>query len=476
MSAETEIYQPGSVLVSASELQRMGLKKYQNEGKIAEAGQLFELAANIEPGSAELPFNAGRCAMDLSDWFAAAYWNRRALELNPAHYGAMCNLSVALLWLGENEQAALFADLATQTDAKLPHGWSARGFAAMHSGDPKEALRFWDIALSIDPNFPEAAFNKAAVQLEQLDFSAGSPEFYKWKNGGQPDKFSGFTVPPCPAWAGEAMTDKTILIWGEQGLGDQILFAGMVNEVCDRAKKVILCVTDQLVPLFARAFPRATVVPHRHATYIRMWEVDLHCPLGALPAFLRKGREDFTPPESYLTADPDRVKAIRARYKKIAGDRPLIGVSWASDSRYGVFKSTELDEHWGPIFATPGVQFISLQYGLTRHECRGIMPSPREVDGTHIESWAALIGAMDAVISVSNTAVHFAGAMGIPTLAMIPRGAGRLWYWFDLPRDEAGTMDCLWYPSVRLIPQERVGDWEGPIAVAAKALREISNT
>lgn len=438
-----------------------------------EAYEFYAAAARVETNVAVLAFNAGRVAMDLRRWFDAVDWNRKAIAIKPDFVDALCNLAVSCLWLGLNDAAHVHATKACELAPTFPNAWSALAFACLHRGDNVAAKEMFGKALELNPNFPEAAFNLAALQLMEMDFSAGSPEFYKWRTTERPESFSGFPAPQGNAWKGEALTGKSILLWGEQGIGDQILFSCMIDEICDQAADVWVVVDDRLVSLFTRSFPRAHVVGLKMRIYLDPRPFDFHCPLGALPAYLRRSITDFANgmKGKYLVADPVRVDAMRARFCR--GDKLLVGVSWASESRYGFFKSTDLETDWGPVLKYRGLaHFVSLQYGDIRREAIGMMPVPRDITGDDLENWAALIAVCDLVITVSNTTAHMAGALAVDCFTIVPRGAGRLWYWFERPKEIFGTMECLWYPSMLLAAPDRPRDWTKPMELAGEYLKQ----
>ena len=178
----------------------------------------------------------------------------------------------------------------------------------------------------------------------------------------------------------------------------------------------------------------------------------------------------FPDTQPFLKPDPVRV----ARYReKLQGDddNPLIGISWRSANPLaGPDKSTDLVLHWRPLLEQEGVRFICLQYGDVSDELEALqkqtgceivndptLDPTRDVDG-----FAALVASMDLVISTSNTTVHVAGGLGIPTWTLLPSAYGRPWYWFD----RGGT--APWYPGVRLYRSN--GDWTALIAQVAQEL------
>ena len=163
---------------------------------------------------------------------------------------------------------------------------------------------------------------------------------------------------------------------------------------------------------------------------------------------------------------------MRAAYTANDPDKTIIGIAWHSaNPTAAAQKSTSLLE-WGPLLQTPGAIFVSLQYGNHAAEVRAAeaafgcrIVTDKTVDSLKdIDAFAAQVAAMDHVVSVSNTTVHVAGGLGVPTSVLLPKAFGKIWYWF-LERS-----DSPWYPSLTLHRQTRAGAWNDIIAAAARTL------
>lgn len=181
----------------------------------------------------------------------------------------------------------------------------------------------------------------------------------------------------------------------------------------------------------------------------------------------------------YLAADPALVTAAAARLAThsagVAGEeRPLrVGVSWRSgNAGLGAHKSIPLAQ-WAPILRIPKVAFVSLQYGDTASERAAVetelgVPVWQDPDVDPLQDMdaaAAQLACLDLVVTVSNTAAHLAGALGVPTWLLLPApGHGLLWYWM------LDRTDSPFYPSLRCFRQRRPGDWSGVIGMVAEAL------
>jgi len=268
-------------------------------------------------------------------------------------------------------------------------------------------------------------------------------------------------------WDGGSLSQKRVLVWSEYGLGDEILFANLLSDVLNEAAACTLVCSPRLVSLFSRSFPRARVVAFGspiEGTH------DVHVALTDLAQRFRPDLASFPQHDGYLHAHPESAAALRSRYAA----RRLVGIAWRSSSgATGPFKSAPL-ENWAAALSIPDVTFVSLQYGDVGSEL-GAFRARTGIDIAHdatvdsggdLDPFAAQVQAMDLVISVSNTTVHVAGAMGKPVWILVPEGPGAHWYWF---RERA---DNPWYPSARLFRQKHPGDWTAPLGEVAAALRK----
>jgi hypothetical protein len=259
------------------------------------------------------------------------------------------------------------------------------------------------------------------------------------------------------------------LVWGEQGLGDQILHAGMVPEVIERATSVVLEVEPRLIALFARSFPGvevAALAPELHDGPLAA-----HTPLGALGQHLRPSWDAFPRREQgYLVADPDRAASLRERLTR--DGHTAIGLFWRSVAPLiGRSKSAELID-FAPLLRLPDCRFVDLQYGDTLADRRFVtrelgirVERLDDIDNTNdIDGLAALIAACDTIVTVSNTTAHLAGALGRPTWVLVPSGNARIWYWFkERPQSP-------WYPHVHLVRQRRAQPWADLIGSATQEI------
>jgi Tfp pilus assembly protein PilF len=404
-------------------------------------------------------FELGRYAESLASYDAA-------LAIDPHFPGAHNNRGYALLALSRLDEALASYQAALEHKPQSLEALNNIGnvLAALDHYD--EAERFYDRAAALAPDRAEAKWNKGLLYLSLGRLAEGWELFEQRFHGGVKDL--PLRAYPQPRWSGGKVAGE-LLVWGEQGLGDQIIYASMIPDLFPLADSVVLELDPRLVPLFARSFPQARVVPLCAQPY--PGPIVAHTPVGSLGRLLRPTFDAFPRRENgYLVADPVRVAALRQR---LASDgSKVIGLSWRSVARLiGTAKTAQLAD-FEALLRLPGCRFVDLQYGDTCADCASVerelgirIERLGDIDNTNdIDGLAALITACDAVATVSNTTAHLAGALGRPTWIFAPFGNARIWYWFRQ------RSDSPWYPHVRLCRQQQGESWVNLITSAVPQL------
>jgi len=469
----------------------------------AKAARSIGRAIQLSPGFLEMHVNLSVAYQHMDMHPEAVDAARRALDLDPNNPDAYKNLGDALNGFGDPEGAfaAYQTFLHFKPNEAMAHVLVGNAFFAL--GQDDAALHAWEDALVCDPHYVAAhggiaevlsrkgwfhatiAVLKNAIavapndpetqkrlglQLIQLGrLAEGWATLEKGRFRTEPEKTVRRPEPPA-YWNGEDLTEKRILIWTEQGLGDEILHGSMIPEIIARAGHCTIECTKRMAPVFARSFPTAKVVafkaPEIPATNGK--DFDYQTAVASLGCFLRNDFAAFPHHQGYLRADPNAVGRLRKTYEAHAGGRRIVGIAWKS--KKGLKSKSASLTNLEPILKTPGILFVNLQYG----DCAADLAEVREKFGVEIlhdptvdpvadvDAFFAQVAAMDLVVSSSNTTVHVAGSQNIPTLMMLEHGKATPYYWF-LDREMSP-----WYPSIRIFRSSSADtrdSWEAEPAV-----------
>ena len=341
-----------------------------------------------------------------------------------------------------------------------------------HRGQLAEAIALWtQLADKGGEDAENAQLNRALVLLKQGVFARGWLDYEARKRTPSEYRPRNF---PYAEWNDEPLDGRAILVHAEQGIGDQIMFASCIPDLMQRASHCVVECEPKLEAIFRRSFHTATVTCAQKDASGRdvlaeAPAIDYQVALGSLPLRFRSTSTDFPRHEGYLRADPAKVAAWRRRLEELPASR-RIGISWRGGvqrTRQAV-RSLPLAELL-PILKCAQTVFVSLQYT----DCAAELAEVERDLGIRIWHWqeaiddydetAALVCALDLVISVQTSIVHLSGALGRPVWVMVPSVAE----WRYLDRGE----QMPWYPSVRIWRQDRLGEWQPVVERVAAALR-----
>jgi tetratricopeptide (TPR) repeat protein len=475
------------------------------------AGEIdaYRHALDIDPRLAPVWSNLGNALRESGQLAEAVAACRRAVELDPEFAPAWNNLGNALLEGGQHDAAIGACQSALQLTPGLAEAWSTLGGALVatrrydeaisahrkavelqprnaqvhyslgvsleHCGHLAEAIACFRRALDIDPDHADAHFDLGFVLLRTGELRQGWEEYeWRWRRRGAVTRRYDLLA----LWNGDVSRPGRLLLWGDQGIGDQIIYASMVGDLVRSPLDVALEVDPRLVTLYRRSFPTLSVSAQQKPPPANPGDYDFHLPLGSLGRWLRPSLGSFPRSQGYLKADPARAEGYR---KQLHGGpaRPaaVIGISWKSANKeLARLKSIDL-QNWLGILRTPACTFVDLQYGDTAGE-REAVEQQGGVRIQHLpdldlyadlDGLAALCEACDLVITASNVTAHMAGALGRPVWLVLPKDNGRLWYWF---RDRS---DSPWYPSLRIFAQRAQGDWGETLEEVAAELSAFTS-
>lgn len=440
----------------------------QAQGELSESVASYEQALALDPNSAETYNNLGNALQTLGKFEDAAACFERALALRPDYAEVHYNLGNARS--SENKLEEAVACYLRALDMKPDYAEAHHNLANVlrAQGKLKEALVQFSKTMEIRPDYAKAGFGQALAQLLDGDFEAGWRNFERrWLTTDHDTPARSYRQ---PLWTGEKLASGSVLIWGEQGVGDEMMFAGLIPDVLRTGTRCVLDCSPRLQPLFARSFPGVPVVSGCGPGLHPELDIAAHLPIGSLPGLFRASCSAFAATTSpYLKADAAERRRLRAGYP---GGKRLVGLAWYTNNRKtGRERSIDLPS-LAPLLALPGIQWVSLQYGncAELEEQVAAAHAPILVDPTvdqlaDIDRFAAQVAAMDLVITIDNSTAHLAGALGVPVWTMLPFAPD--WRWL---------LECErspWYPTMRLFRQPAPGDWQSVVYSVRDALADV---
>jgi Flp pilus assembly protein TadD len=440
--------------------------EHHQAGRLGDAERIYREVLAADPKQADCLHLLGMVAYQRGDGEAAAALIRRAIGIKGDAASYHSNLGNVLQAAGELEEAGASYRRALELKPDVAEIHLNLGNICKTLGDVDAGLRCYRRALELNPDLAEAAAAEATGSLLKGEFAAGWRGFERrWQTREYDTAMRAYAQ---PMWTGERVDAGRVLIWGEQGIGDEIMFAGLVPELVRAGNRCVLDCDARLKPLFARSFAGVEVVSGCSVERSVELGVTVHLPSGSLPGLFRRDVKDFAATVSpYLVADPVERERFRTRYQD---GRKIVGVAWRTNSKKtGRSRSIELSA-LERLFAVSGVRWVSLQYGdhdgLEREvEAAGApVLVDRSVDQlVDVDRFAAQVAAMDLVIAIDNSTAHLAGALGVKTWVLLPHVPD--WRWM-LERE-----DSVWYPAARLFRQRERGDWVPVVERVEEALR-----
>src|SRR3990167_2068484 len=477
----------------------------ERAGDFASSVRCYESALALLPDQAEIANDMGRLAYRMGMKETAEKLFTHYLSRHPQSHEGANNLACALRDQGRFADAIEILRPALAAHPEHPLLWNTLGTVVGEEGDPAGSMTFFDEALRHDPAFAKARYNRgnARLVLGDLDGALDDVQTAMTANLAEDErlmmllarstiriargevgegwddyearlhpKFADTThfMIEAPRWTpGSDLSGKTLLLLGEQGLGDEVMFANVIPDLIQALGpdgRLLIAVEPRLIPLFQRSFPKAEVGAHstwsvdghtvRGAPFVGDHDrLDLWAPIASVLRQFRRTVDAYPATTGFLTPDPERVAYWRSQLP--AG--PTVGLLWksllATGARHRFFSPFQ---QWKPVLATPGVTFVNLQYG----DCAAELNAARREFGVEIwqppgidlkqdlDEVAALCRALDLVMGPSSATSCLAGAAGAPLWLLSTPGA-----WPML-----GTARYPWYPQARVFLPPTLGQWE----------------
>jgi tetratricopeptide (TPR) repeat protein len=436
---------------SATALSDLGLVQHRLE-RYADALASYDAALAIAPDDCDVVNRRAVTLLRLDRPEQALAELERLLATVPEHVEALGNRGNVLVRLNRPAEAIASYDAARRIVGDTVQLITNRAHALRRLDRVEEAVAELQKAIAVRADFAEAHFELGMARLTLGDFAGGWPEYeWRWKTaafapGGRP--FA------SPLWTGEQdLAGKTVLLHGEQGLGDTIQFARYVPLVAARGATVILEVQPELTSLLAGLAGAASVIARGR----KLPRFDLHCPLMSLPRAFGTMAETVPAATPYIEVSAARAHEFAQR---LPPDGPLVGIAWAGRRAHHNDQNRSLPlACLAPLLRRTDACFVSLQRDLRPGDDAFLRQTPNVIDlgvPADLADTAALISRLDAVISVDTAVAHLAGALGKRLVLLLPFAADFRWL--------RGRDDSAWYPSARLVRQTAFGDWDAVVA------------
>ncbi len=434
---------------------------YELQDRLPEAEESYRRAVALAPRDARAHNNLGGVLHMQGRLSEALACYRAALDIDPAQPQANHNYASIARDPSAMEAAVEGYRRRTAEHPRDADAFKDLGNVYREMGRLDEALASYDRALSLAPGFAEARLSRAFVLLRKGEYARGW-EDYEWRLR-MPAQGGGRF--PQPMWDGRAMPQGTLLLHAEQGLGDTLQFARYGELAAARCGRVVLeCqkeLKDLLSPLpgYSRVLAQGEPLP----------PFDAHLPLMSLGRVMQTSLDSVPWSGPYVHAPAQRAALWRAELPPAAG-KLRIGLVWAGAPGHWDDRNRSIRlEMLAPLATVAGASFFSLQKGAPAEQA-GSPPAGMElVDlSARIRDFsdtAAIISALDVVVSVDTSVAHLAGAMGAKIWVLVPFCAD----W----RYPAGRRDNPWYPTMRVFGQPSDGDWAGAIGALRQALAQL---
>lgn len=418
--------------------------KHHMDGNYPEAEKCYDMLLSQNHDNAGLLATIGTLYLQTRRYGMSISLLHRALSKGMVQSDVLSNLSLAYKGSGQTEKAIEYAEKACQQPS--PSGEALANYSGFftNAGTPDKSIELCERALKKDPEMVIAHWNLALALLEKGEWERAWDE-HDWglrrvKNASlmRTDRQYGDT----PYWDGTK--GKNVVVYGEQGIGDEIMFVSMLPDLLKDNGVVFEC-HKRLKTLFEHSFPGLPCYGTREDTQIEWFgKHDIHyrVSIGSLGKWFRRSAESF-PGTPYLKAE-----------SAPKGEKFRVGISWTGGGgKQGRVITRSVPLSWWLPILNNDVELVSLQYT----DCAADIDLV-EKQGYKIKQYdfmtdrnsdyyetAKVVKSCDLVISVCTSVVHLAGALGVPCWAMVP----------SKPAWRYGISGGMrWYRSVRLYRQK----------------------
>ncbi len=435
---------------------------FHREGKLDEAVAAYATVLRLNPDHKECYNNLGVALHAQGKFQAAVAAYCRALAFSPNDAGTHSNMGNALRALGRFAEAEACHRRAIDLNPAFTEAVYNLGIVLKDQCRIDQAVACFGKVPEENPDHADAHWDRALAWLVDGEFEHGWPE-YEWRwhlKEVTPRDFAE------PLWTGEHLDGRTILLHAEQGMGDSIQFARYVPLVAAAGGQVVLECQPLLCRLFETLDGVAEIVPAGQS----LPAFDVQAPVLSLPNILGTRMDTIPADIPYLAANQDLARKIHSNLERFSGGLK-VGLVWAGKPSHKNDRNRSIGfKPFVGLLAMSQISFFSLQVGPRAEDmreagCDGLAHDLSGVIKDFADS-AAIIEALDLLITVDTAPAHLAGALGKPVWVLLPHIPD--WRWL-LERD-----DSPWYPSMRLFRQEQPGRWGNAFRGVVAALKEMT--
>ena len=444
--------------------------------------EIYQQILEMYPKQVELLVEFGFALNKANLYEEAIDKYKDALKLNPSFLPAIYNLGIAFSNNKNYQDAILQFSNAIKIQSDIEDFWFARALAFIRVYQFEDALHDLDQILKFNPNHYHSIFQKGVIYAS-LNQSDKAMKYYLQAQAitDQKDNEISFRIAlllfkdrkfeeGVKYWTSRSKlidryeffddekfesisNKKPLLIHRDQGLGDELLFLRLIGKLCEDGFDITYVCHEKLYDLLRLNFKNIKVVSEENSSEYLNNEKYQKITIGTILGLVHN-------PLSYIK-NCKKIVAREYKFKK-NNQKMRIGLSWKSKNEaIGDYKSYKLDM-LSPILDDSKYEFINLQYGDVNDEINEVknkfkikIYEEEALDVTNnIADLCSLIESCDIVITCSNITAHVAGWLNKPTLLLLPKDYGKLWYWYHQNKTFSE-----WYPSINIINQDKSGEW-----------------
>ena len=448
-------------------------------GRQHDALRFFDEAAAHTPHDYEIVLNLGQVHFELEQYEQTVKCFQELTGIKPEDVSAWLTLGYVLTILDRNGEAAEVLKRAESLDPASPEICFYLAESLRKEEQFEESLPHYQRMLQIGAEYPQAVhgYGKALLALGNLEDGWDAMEFRFASSFGSWERHS------LTNWTPDITGASRVLAYSEESIGADLMFASCLPDLINSVEHCVVECESSLHALFRRSFPRAQFVPLAD-DYVRpegnSWgiQLDTQIAFGSLPRYFRRSIDDFPLRKAYLVPDRDLVDRWSTRLASL-GDGKKIGLLWNGTWTDETSKQTSLplQEVHRLLTRQSEAAWICLQHGSRQNDMnqqpyREVAPRIfSEAFRYDLDTMAALLTALDLVITPPGYVAHLAGALGVRTWLLVPSGAD-----WRHSIDVVSQVRSVWHPTVKMYRQTKGQTWQNFFAVIEDDIKQFLTT